>query len=390
MFYQHTYQTIDDLLKSTIISPGTILTFEGICKKLDITNGTSDIHKAKVFPVNIENFLEFIARLDPKTFLTSEIKSRINSGKARLVLNHLHERTHRYSNPYYEDKWNILFKKLTKAGIDRNQITFISGDRFIEQNFRNHNDDFHVIGIDSFELIYKSWVKAHPVAPAAVFSIEKEFDFLFLNAVPREHRCVLRYLLHENKLLDNSINSWVIGSRRPKLPDIQNFINQSDLNIDAKLVYEYSSKEKLLDSSFVNLRSKGTQNIMQPEWIQNTSFSFVVETDYVKNVLLVSEKTYKPIYFRHPFMVYGHPLHLQYLRDCGYVTFPELFDETYDFKSDAEKIKIMIDNIKGFKDRAAGNEKIITEKLNHNYYHFKGQPCAPTTKAKIKQIFDLG
>lgn len=388
MIYKNLYKDADPLLQPTLDNPRVSMSFETYCKKLEISTTTDDIHQTKVFAVNVQWFLEFVERLDPNTFLTSEIKSRINAGKALLVLNHSHERTHLYSNPFYEHSWSRLFKKLESSGIDLNRIVFLSGDRNIEEIFKEKGNDLNVIGIDSLEFIYNEWISKHKIPKTTNFSLDKEKDFLFLNAVPREHRCVLRYLLKKEKLLRKSINSWVIGDNQVKIHDIVRFIERCHLNISAKDVFLTSITEKKLDTEYFDLRSKGTQNVLHPAWLEKTCFSFAVETDYVNDVLLISEKTYKPIVFMHPFMVYSHPNHLKHLQDCGYETYPEMFDESYDYQTDDDKIRTIINNLKTFKDRAAGKEKIINEKIIHNQQHFLRQPCAEKTKQKLLELFE--
>jgi hypothetical protein len=387
MIYKHVYRDMDPFLQQTLGSPDDIISFENYCKHLNISKRTPKIHSAKIFPVNIIWLLEFVERLDPKNFLTPEIKLRINAGKAILVLNHSHERTHKYSNPFYVKIWNTLFDKLKKAGIDSNRIVFVSGDVCIEENFKKHNDNFRVVGIDTMEIVYKLWSSFHETT-SSKFSLNKDFDYLFLNGVPREHRCVIRYLLKKENLLDKSINSWVIGNKRPELNNIQTYIKNANLNIDANEVFDFSLQEKTLDSSFDNLRAQGFQNMIPQTWLDQTSFSFIIETDYREDVLLVSEKTYKPILYKHPFMVHSHPNHLLHLKKVGYETYSELFDETYDQMNEKNKIAVLINNIKQFKDNAAGKEKLIEEKLEFNKQHFLSQPCAKITKKKLLELFE--
>ena len=63
-------------------------------------------------------------------------------------------------------------------------------------------------------------------------------------------------------------------------------------------------------------------------------FFFITETlfgDYGEtHSLQLTEKIYKPIAYRTPFIVAGSVATLKHLRSLGYETFPEMFDETYD------------------------------------------------------------
>jgi len=387
MIYENIYDHLNKDLLETLTDKKEVFSFEYMCKFLNVAKTTSEITSSKVFVVNVLNFLGFVEKLSPTGFLDREIKNKINSGNAKLVINHCHERTHKYSNPFYRTIWNTLIEKIQTAGIDLRQVTFLSGDRYIEKSFAVESPLYKVIGLDTMEFVYNRWSQYHNVY-SVPFSLDKDIDFLFLNAVPREHRCVIRYLLNEKDFLKNSINSWVIGDRRPVLEDIKTFIKHTQLTIDPQEIYNYSLVQKTLDSTSKNLRGQGNQNFMQLNWLKETKFSFVLETGYQENIMLVSEKTFKPMLFKHPFMVYSHPNHLTYLKECGYETYPELFDESYDLQDDSAKINTMLQNLESFKDRAEGKEKIINEKLEHNRQQFLSQPCLKTTKQSLISIFE--
>jgi hypothetical protein len=68
-----------------------------------------------------------------------------------------------------------------------------------------------------------------------------------------------------------------------------------------------------------------------PDWYNRTLFSMVSETT-VDNNRFISEKSYKPIAYGHPFVIYGSPGTLQHLRTQGFETFDHLIRETYDLE----------------------------------------------------------
>jgi hypothetical protein len=65
---------------------------------------------------------------------------------------------------------------------------------------------------------------------------------------------------------------------------------------------------------------------------QHTRISVITETlgDDAADQLFVTEKPFKSIYMLHPFMVLGQQGHLAQLRDWGYETFGDFWDESYD------------------------------------------------------------
>ena len=154
----------------------------------------------------------------------------------------------------------------------------------------------------------------------------------------RPHRDQL--LIHLSEILDQIIWSYVEHGRRlPNDPDI------------------------VQDRHF------------NPEWYDNTYFSIVSET--LVNVInppdrhlpFVTEKTFKPIAYRHPFVVAAQPGHLQYIRNLGFETFDNLFDEGYDSIADwSLRLTSIINTIKQFKKQPY--DKLTLHKIEHNYNRF--------------------
>ena len=109
------------------------------------------------------------------------------------------------------------------------------------------------------------------------------------------------------------------------------------------------------------------QRWFNPEWYQKTWFSIVSETTtYTKYQLHVTEKTFKPIAFFHPFVVYGQPGTLAYLHELGFETFENLFDESYDANPDQNsRLRQVVDNVIYFLEEARYSELTI-QKMAHN------------------------
>ena len=112
-----------------------------------------------------------------------------------------------------------------------------------------------------------------------------------------------------------------------------------------------------------------------PEWYDNTYFSIVSETlvDVINppdlHLPFVTEKTFKPIAYRHPFVVAAQPGHLQYIRNLGFETFDNLFDEGYDSIADwSLRLTSIINTIKQFKKQPY--DKLTLHKIEHNYNRF--------------------
>jgi hypothetical protein len=112
------------------------------------------------------------------------------------------------------------------------------------------------------------------------------------------------------------------------------------------------------------------QRHFNPEWYDQTHFSLIGETLVEdKFTLHVTEKSYKPMAFYHPFLTFGQRGILKHLQGQGFETFENLFDESYDqeLTIDARLDKV-IANIQNFKK--CPYDSLTIEKLKHNHELF--------------------
>jgi hypothetical protein len=120
-----------------------------------------------------------------------------------------------------------------------------------------------------------------------------------------------------------------------------------------------------------NMLDWATQRHFHPDWYNDTCFSFVSETTVRlnNNVALISEKTYKPIAFYHPFLILGPMTTLKSLRSQGFETFDNLFDESYDTEpSWVKRLNCLVNNVKLYKKQPYDTE--TQQKLIHNHELF--------------------
>jgi hypothetical protein len=86
--------------------------------------------------------------------------------------------------------------------------------------------------------------------------------------------------------------------------------------------------------------------------------------------VFLSEKSYKPLGMLHPFMIVGQQHTLKCIRQSGFETFPELWDESYDDEINFYKrIELIMKNIKQFDFRTLSNP-VVQEKLHFNRNRF--------------------
>lgn len=113
----------------------------------------------------------------------------------------------------------------------------------------------------------------------------------------------------------------------------------------------------------------------EEEWYNDTYFSIAVETSVGSTPgapcdLFVTEKTFKPIAFQHPFMVFAMKGTLEFLHINGFETYDHIFDESYDQLDFSEnRLDIIYNNIKNF-DTSKYQDPLTEQKIKHNYNRF--------------------
>ncbi len=179
---------------------------------------------------------------------------------------------------------------------------------------------------------------------------EKPYDFFYLNKMARTHRTKLYTKMRDEKLLDNSLHSNLQATTPTRLPP------EYELPwVDADNYPEYGSDQDIFEKPY-----------------NHTKFNLISETNDNAREVFITEKLWKPIIAQQIFVVHGNHLYLQELRDMGFKTFNNYFDESYDLENDSD---LKVDKIyKLCKDLLSKDWKDLylqTQSLRqHNYNTF--------------------
>ena len=115
---------------------------------------------------------------------------------------------------------------------------------------------------------------------------------------------------------------------------------------------------------------KEDQRWFNPDWYNNTVFSVVNEDSDDQYPLIWTEKTCKPLAFYHPFILVAQQGVLDLIKQSGFQTFPELFDESYDsIPVLKDRVNCVIQQITQF-DRRKVLLPELQEKLKYNHDRF--------------------
>ena len=245
----------------------------------------------------------------------------VNTGQCILILNDSHE-----SALYTPDFHETLFKNLCDVKIEIGNIILLTG------NHINNPADSKVplIFWQFFETAVRLATKDMNIDTSNKFNnLALLKKFLCLNRIPRETRYYFMYKMYEKNLinhfrasLDNVNNVEDIVSYNNNL-----FIDQ--IKDEPKFKQMLTTLPWTIDSTNFKMNHWDTN---KNEFSYNNLIFIVTETLFqgdINNIFL-TEKTFKPISLKMPFIVIGQPLTLKRLQEAGYKTFSHLWDESYD------------------------------------------------------------
>jgi len=173
----------------------------------------------------------------------------------------------------------------------------------------------------------------------------KKYDFLYLNKMSRPHRTKLHDKLIDKGVLENSLyTSW--PSR--KLP------------AEYELPWAQDYPQYGMD-----------QDIFEKPY-NDTACSIVSETNDNDYEVFMTEKIWKPIIAQQFFIVHGNYLYLQKLREMGFKTFNNYFEEVYDLnRHPGARINTIVDMCDRLRDAPWQDMYLQSQALRqYNYNHF--------------------
>jgi hypothetical protein len=299
----------------------------------------------------------------------------------------------RYSNfrsvPYLEPLWDMYFNR---EPIDFTR-TYDSNTHILTVNHLQKDEDWYKIYLDcGFRLIVDNMWDNHtqtfstidgPIltlrAPnwawfnEALNYIDLGYNNITVNSNPTKFFLMLMRLkrAHRDQLLSRT---------QPYLLDS---------------LYSYTSQGIMMDDDMI-INGDVEQRYINPAWYESTSFSMVAESNLTSPTFM-SEKTFKPIAFEQPFIVWGSPGTLDYLHRSGFETFNHVIDETYDtINNNSQRLDVIINLVDSmfvkFKQgKSLFTDAVTQQKLKHNRAHFYNQKLLSTmfTEEAVNPILEF-
>lgn len=220
--------------------------------------------------------------------------------------------------------------------------------------------------------------------------------FLMWNRRLRQHRVTTLLQLEKLGLVDRSYISCPNHNvDAPNVPFIHAFshayINSIFPDITDEIMNKFASRLPLTIDGLTNVNEMCSDydNVNRP-YYQNSLISLVTETNFENNEVTLTEKSFKPFKEKHPFITVGAAGTLKAMRDLGFETFSEFWDESYDeCKEQYARTKMISEVLREI--GSWDNEKIldfkrrVKPKLEHNFNHIKSIGFNPI----LTQLYDI-
>ena len=259
-----------------------------------------------------------------------------------------------------DDLIMITSNLLAEENYKENKFTILSYNYFSDELFFALINKRDTLNIKSFRNKYSYFIDN--------FNIEKHF--LCFNNLTKLHRLWMFYELMNNiKLKNKSILSLNKNTTDKSFFEIVSSINNVEMieyykTYDSTTEYSYDTNNWLKDVQ--------TGDSINIDAHLKTFVNIVTETLTQKDVVFITEKTYKPIYTCQPFIIVGNTYSLKKLKELGFKTFDKWWDESYDDEIDFEikmnKIKKVLEEIASWDlEKCMLIRNQMKEILIHNY-----------------------
>ena len=302
------------------------------------------IHSSHVFQkfqnFNYKNYREFVGKEkewyyvmfdgDKPTDLIADIKKDIVEKKCKLILAYFTE-SHANVNQLAS-----VHSYINSVGINLSDVIYITGCLSIDEVYNNYCQKENIplqdrmICLGEYSTLLDRFTAVPPI---------QRKRFLFLNRTPTYHSIYFSYRLW-NDVKSNihiSTSDKFHYAETPKKIVDETFLENS-FNLFGYVEKNTDNIARFLSELPLTL---DTENFSQSEVCGNDSLNIFLyyfssdillirETRFIETETFITEKTWKSIEMRKPFIIIGNPNTLEKLKLFGFRTFCDWWPESYD------------------------------------------------------------
>ena len=284
--------------------------------------------------------------------------------------------------------WEWFHKELDEYKINPKYIIYVTGNMIADETYENwaikNNiiDRMLVTGYAHFELdlsvTCSEMLNTEDKLPTfqnqikyKTENLEKIKTFACLNKRFRSHRIWFFKFLYQSGLLDKGLVSmnlfeegtWPFEGREMDIEE------NREIRSVLPLIVHGKRNDELDDNFYIR---RFNDKICLDTFVTVISEAQCGDGD---ETVFISEKTYKVIACRQPFIIMGNKETLRKLRETGYRTFDGFIDESYDTLSTFDRMEAIIESLKKIDSIEDKLEwfKSMEEIIEHNYNVFIGR-----------------
>jgi len=277
---------------------------------------------------------------------------------------------------------------INHLNLDHTKVYFFTGGLEAQRSYDEYCQNKNItqkINIRVINIWEKSIYYNKDKTEKYIYEIkQKEKIFLCFNRNARNHRVAILGMLYSKNLVDKSYYSFISQCYHKTLNEVLEWLpslispslfseikENITLNLDKfPLVLNISGYNE--NANYI----KETDDI----YYKNSYFSLVNETYFFKahndyfdeESVFFSEKIFKPIMCKHPFIQLNRPHALEYLRKIGYKTFHPYINESYDtVENDEERLVAIVTEVERLSKQTTEQwiewQKNVAPIVEHNY-----------------------
>lgn len=222
------------------------------------------------------------------------------------------------------------------------------------------------------------------------FNKNPTHHYLSLSRHDKFNRRFINYQLHKNDLFHKGLVSHVripYDSEDSHPYQVKMLQTRKDFNLSAYLDFGY--RKHILDSDTPVSNPKISDYLKIADKV---CFELVLDSQ-IEEYLMPTEKVFKPLLGKTPFLYIGSPYTLKYLKTLGFETFDQIFDESYDTELIYyDRVDIIIENMKRLCDLSltdcAKHISLADEICEYNHKYFVSMDRSFNIKNKISKKID--
>jgi len=262
----------------------------------------------------------------------------------------------------------------------------INSFRLILMNsYKEYEKDLGIFDVNYFESLGNLTANGYLKSPEKL-NLSWNYrsnKFLVLTGIPhRYNRVRLLYNLYREDLLTVEKSVWSffepfgshsLQSCRDHLHDV----SDADFKDFMKIAVKKVDDVLVIGGKFAGQTRYNDFTVDKINY-NETCLSIITETFFQKNhpKFDVSEKTWRTILNRHPFLLFGPVNICKHLESLGFKTFREYFPIDYDvIENDKERSEAITYNLKEFLKNKHTFLNHVLDDIDHNYTHFQKMIC---------------